>query len=231
MVVNGRKAGTRFYKVGNSNTIEVTRSDTPDDDSGNVYGFVSGRVIMEDSGSRRKPTHLDALRDIVRTYMLDPRFCDAELVFRDSSRLRINRLVVGLMFPELSDAQDLDLVLLPDWSKLQFEHILDNLFTGQLFNVNLKRKRTNNAQSIIKKKRPKIKVLPDSTGVDNPEVILEVEEDQCFQEPKQDPEQEPEPGAEPEVKPSNRKVSPSLSIQDTNTIALFWYVVLTNNIL
>ena len=51
MVVNGRKAGTRFYKVGNSNTIEVTRSDTPDDDSGNVYGFVSGRVIMEDSGS------------------------------------------------------------------------------------------------------------------------------------------------------------------------------------
>ena len=111
-----------FIKIRDSNIIRISLNQGAEE-SKNVYGFLAGRTIFEDSGVRVESSSSEILMDLIRENL--DTFSDVQLRFKDES-IQTNSLIVWFLFPALGDIPDLDVLILPDQTLAEFRKNLNS---------------------------------------------------------------------------------------------------------
>ena len=116
--------------------IAVVNSDTFSDSGRPIHGFVENRTIFsaeyDDTNSdeqRRNLVHLHFIQmQLLESLRVPADLYDPELVLRDR-RVRVNQLLLGLLFPCLANSEEeLCVVVMPDMSWDDFQQVLGGFF-------------------------------------------------------------------------------------------------------
>jgi len=122
-----------------SNTVKVV-VDEVDDDNQSIHGFLENRTIFVDhresamdpvSGNPNSFGHFNFLRSCFEEALKEKLYNDTTLILADSI-MSLNRLLAVLIFPWLNDSenQDLDTIILPDYSLEQIQTTFDRFLGG-----------------------------------------------------------------------------------------------------
>jgi hypothetical protein len=131
---------TRLTKLDGSNLVHIAivDDDSSADEGRPIHGFVEQKTIFAaETGydSRDQPhcnlVHVHFIRILMQQNLQMSSAYDPELVLRDG-RVRINQLLLLLLFPCLSESEEeLSVVVMPDLTCSQFQETLARFFAEE----------------------------------------------------------------------------------------------------
>ena len=129
-----RGVKSRLVKLsGDTITVRLQKENEAYEDP--VLGFIANRTVFSRSiyEDSFKDTQWRRVQGILQESRERNLFCDLTLVVRDGS-ITLNRLISILIIPSLLQCgshDDLEVILLPDFSKGDIEELLKKLFQNQ----------------------------------------------------------------------------------------------------
>ena len=124
-----RGVKSRLVKSSGDN-IRVRLQEENESGEDPVLGFISNRPVFSESNDSYEDTQWRRVQSILQEGHKNNLFCDLTLVVQDGS-ISLNRLVAVLIIPiilQCGSHDDLEVILLPDFTRKEIEDLLEKLF-------------------------------------------------------------------------------------------------------